>query len=293
MKWALMAILAAVPSNAAAECAGASLTSFGTLPVVQYDPFDSGNTSGAVDVQIDLPEDRQDCKLGLSIAGLTPGSSRRAMMGNAEIIYRLFLDGREIVDNPDAVVQLEQRHLDSGRVEIRIEVPGGQVGLAGLYADAVTFRLLDLEAGEARLGPERQASVNVAMESRAQVNLAGSDIGTGSFGLARLDFGALRQGDRRSARVQVRSTAPVTINIRSQNGGAMERVAGGGDKIAYLLTFDGANLALASGPATLTKHASPGLAGSSYALDVTISGNPDTLPAGDYRDLVTVDVDPS
>jgi hypothetical protein len=274
------------------EC-NASLESVQTLPIVQYDPFDHAIATAEIAVDLALPGDLADCRLGLSVAGLMPGSTRQATLGGTSILYRLFLDGNELPNNPDAVLKATNHQLEARRLSIKIEVAAGQIGLAGLYSDPIILRLVDLNNGESQLGPERQAAVDVAMESRAQINLAGSDVGGGEFGFARLDFGVIRHGARRSARIQLRSTAPVTMHLSSENQGALARVGGRGESLPYRLMFDGGDVALSSGQASISRDASPSIAGSSYSLDVEIEGNPDAVPAGEYRDVVVIDVDPA
>lgn len=291
MKPILMLAALTCATPAMADCR-AALASVETLPIVQYDPFNSGVATADIVVDLTVADDLADCRLGLSISGLMPGSVRQATLGYTPIRYRLFVDGQEQPNNPDALRELRVGQLEAKRVTVRIEVPAGQIGLAGLYVDPITIRLADLNGGEVQLGPERQAAVNIAMESRAQINLAGSDIGTGSFGFARLDFGALTLRARRSARVQVRSTASVAVRLASENGGALTRINGHGEKLNYRLTFDGSAMGLASGPASLLRDPSPSVAGSSYDLEVEIEDDPQTVPAGDYRDVIVIDVDP-
>lgn len=279
-----------VPGTASAACT-AAITSVGQVPVVQYDPFAGGAAADELELELLLEGEREGCELGLTVFGLSPGAGRQAALGPDRLIYRLFVDGREIADDPAVSVPLPLPEQERGRVRVRIEVPAGQIGPAGTYSDPVTLRLVDRSAADAPLGSDMAAVVTVAMASRAQINLAGGSVTPGGFGFARMDFGRLEQGAVRRARIQVRSTAPVSLTVSSEQGGKLVRV-GGSESVGYELRLDNEALALEAGSSGIARGAAPTLAGAGYWLDVAITGNPETVPAGEYRDLLTIDVTP-
>ena len=73
----------------------------------------------------------------------------------------------------------------------------------------------------------------------------------------------------------------------------MERIGGRGEAIAYELRLDDVPMSLATGASSLTKDAAPTLTGSRTSLSLRLTGDPKAVPAGDYRDLLTIDVAPS
>jgi spore coat protein U-like protein len=287
--WA-MVMATAVPGTARAEACAAAIQSVGTTPVVQYDPFRSGAAMADLDVHLMVSGNVAECALALSAAGLAPGAGRTMTSGGDALTYRLFYRGTELANDPEAYVALDLSGDDRQSIVLRLEVPAGQIGPAGTYVDPLILRLVDRQAGNARLGTEASALVTTAMESRAQVNVAGSStVAEAGFGVARLDLGTLRTGSARTAMIQVRSTAPVTLSVTSQNRGLLRRI-GGGDTISYGLSLDSQDVALEAGGDMVARSAAPSRQGASYPLIVTVRGDPDRLPAGDYQDLVTIDV---
>jgi spore coat protein U-like protein len=292
--WAML-LAVAMPGTARADAAGcaAAIQSVGATPVVQYDPFRSGTAMADLDVRLTVSGNPAECALALSAAGLAPGAGRTMTSGSDALTYRLFYRGIELGNDPEAYVAIDLSGDDRQSIVLRLEVPAGQIGPAGTYADPLILRLVDRQAGNARLGTETSALVTTAMESRAQVNVAGTSTVAGAgFGVARLDLGTLRMGSSRTAMIQVRSTAPVTLSVTSQNHGLLRRI-GGADTIAYGLSLDSQDVALVAGTDVLARSAAPSRQGASYPLIVTVRGDPDHLPAGDYQDLVTIDVMPN
>ena len=281
----------ALPSLAKAECA-AAIQSIGAVPVVQYEPFSNQAATATLTVDLLLAEDATDCSLGLAVFGLEIGAGRTAKLNGAELIYRLFNDGKELSNDSSSPVSFMTKGGDRVRVSLRIEVPAGQLALAGTYVDPISVRLVDTGAGNAPLGADVSAVITVAMNSRAQINLAGGSVSPAGFGFARLAFGTLKQNQFRTAQLQLRSTAPVTLTIASENGSKLQRL-GGKEMLAYDLLLGGTRLMISGGPATLVRDASPSRMGANYSLEVSISGNPELLPAGEYRDLLTINVDPN
>jgi hypothetical protein len=276
----------------AAQCP-AVLQSIGTLPLVQYDPFSGAQAHDTLNVELRIDGDRTGCALGLAVYGLAPGNGRTASLGGSSLVYRLRLNGNELANAETAILPVLLPEGNQPTIPISIEVPAGQISIAGTYSDPVTIRLFDMGDGNAPLGPDASASINIAMESRAEVNIAGSSVQqSDSFGLSRLDFGTLEQGTLRQAMLQIRSTAPVELRVQSDHRSHLERIGGRGESIAYELRLDDVPMSLATAASSLTKEAAPTLNGSRTSLSLRITGDPKTVPAGDYRDLLTVDVAP-
>jgi hypothetical protein len=292
--WAALLFALGTAPAAQAACT-ASLSPSLAMPVVQYDPFVDGTTTQTFDVAVAVVGMGAggDCQLGLSIAEAVPATTRSARLGGASVTYRLLLAGDELRNDPEAVHPLAVSGTGVAHFAVRIEVGANQIAPAGLYVDNLSLRLVDL--GQNRvLGSPMLASLAINMASRAQINLAGGAIGSASsLSSAVMDFGALQTNAIRTALLQLRSTAPVRISVFSQNGGALLRIGGDpADALAYALTLDGEAVNLAGRGGSITRNAAATPAGQTYALGLRITGNPAVLPAGDYHDVLTVNVNP-
>lgn len=282
------AILAAIWGPAAYACS-AAIGKVGTIPVVDYDPFRPASAKSTLRILIEL-DDPANCALALSISGASPGAGRTMKLGSNHLIYRLYSRDREVVDDPNAFMPLDIDESHQG-VEVTIDMPAGQIGPAGIYFDPLVLRLVDLNAGQAQLGPEMSAVVTAAVDSRAQVNIAGSSSDLGArFAFATLDLGVLRQGVAKDAFLQVRSTAPVTIRLSSRNGGALAREGPQSLTLPYEFEFENVAVPLSGQGSLLSRPASISLAGTAYHLVARVVSDPDRLPAGDYHDLITIEV---
>jgi hypothetical protein len=291
-------LAATVGTTAAwAECRVAFAGSAGT-PVVQYDPFRGEVGRARIALRLRVEDGSSPCQLGILAFNSSPGNTRQFSLGGGGLLYRLLTsDGIEIPNSGTGVgVPLNLVGADASEVTLQIEVSAGQIGPAGLYMDQLTLRLTDLSNGGVQLGPDVSALATAAIDSRAQVNIAGSSAAPASarFATARLDFGTLSQGEERSAIVQVRATAPVSISVTSVQGGVMRRARSPHNEpgLTYELILDGELLNLDLMPAAIQRTPPLQLEGGSYSLSVRITGDPTALPAGDYQDLLTIDVVP-
>jgi spore coat protein U-like protein len=261
--------------------------------MVQYEPFGTAVATDSMAITIHSSGDLQACNLGLSIFGLAPGADRQASLNNSKLLYRIYLDGNLIVNDPDAITPVALAVSGDADIHVKIEVPAGQIAPAGIYSDPVTIKLVDRDAANRSIGTDAQAVVSVAMASRAQANIAGSSIDpTNAFGFARLDFGDLRQNATKRVLLQVRSTADVGITVTSAEGGVLRREQGRGEALPYRLTVDGVEVRLDGSPGPIQRPPSPTQLGASYPIEATVAGDPDVLPAGAYEDTLTIDVLP-
>lgn len=280
---------------AQASSCGALLQGMGSNPVVQYDAFRGAAASADLFIPVDVPAG-STCALGLAIFGASPGSDRFMAAGSSRIRYRLFSSsGVELTNDGNGSAALLPADRSGNGFKIRVEVPAGEIAPAGLYSDTVTVRLFDLSGAASQIG-ESSATVTAVIEARAQINLAGGSVSPpgGAFAYDRLDFDTLARGATRQAMVQVRSTAPVSIRISSDNKGVLLRSpALNGAALSYDLVLDGETLALSGGQSAILRSPPVQFARTSYPLEVRIVGDPDVLPAGEYEDLLTIDVTPN
>lgn len=291
----ILAVLAGVAATGAgAECRVA-FTGLGNTPVVQYDPFTGAVGRARMALRLGVEDGAGQCQLGILAFNAAPGSSRQLSLGGDHLLYRLLTsDGREIA-NSSTGTGTSLDFAEGSDVTLQIEIPAGEIGPAGLYLDQLTLRLTDLASGGAQIGSDVSAVATAAIDSRAQVNIAGSSAAPAAarFAAARLDFGSLSQGEERNAIVQVRATAPVSISATSGHSGVMRRDGSAPTEagLAYQLTIDGEVLNLVS-PASIERTPPLQLEGGSYPLSVRITEDPNARPAGDYEDLLTIDVVP-
>jgi hypothetical protein len=182
--------------------------------------------------------------------------------------------------------------LDGGQgkrvtASMRVDVARTAMAASGDYRDSVKLRVIDLDSKK-QIGQDRQTGIDVTVPKRAQLNIAGADSASSAFGVSRIDFGQMQTGAERSVFVQVRATDDVEIRFTSQNSGVLKhvRLQDAAPSVPYGVTFDGVQVNLAS-PFTLEREVERG--GSSYLMSVKLGevGNP---PAGEYQDLITIDV---
>lgn len=284
-------------STPALAC-NASLSKASSDPAISFDPFDGRTASVDLGVTIDR-NGAGTCQLALAIAadGAQGGNRVLAGSGPATLHYTVVTpDGVEYPNSLDQPLPISANPNGTTTVTVRFQVPAGQMASAGTFSDQIRVRLLDLQVGKAQKG-EVATLVSATVPSRAQVNLAGGagPFNAGAFAFAGLDFGELAMGAVRRAFVQIRATRPVTISLLSQNAGAMRRTgsSNAAEAIAYTLALDGTTIQLANGRQSMSATPPVSLDGQSLALAVQLTGNPDLLPAGQYRDVVTIEVTPN
>ena len=281
----------------AAACT-AVLTKASPDPVIAFDPFAGEAGTFELVLAIDRPEG-EDCALGLAIAEDVAGGERE-LRGAAEGALRYVVesaDGAEFPNSLDQPLPIAATPGATTSLAVRFRVPAGQMAAAGDFTDQIRLRLVDLDAGQAQVGEELGTVVRATVPSRAQVNLAGSagHFDPGPFAFAGLDFGEMTTGDERSAFVQIRATRPVTVTLVSQNGGALRRIGSGdpGEAVSYALSLNGSALDLSQGAQSVPATPPVSLDGQSYPLSVRLTGDTSRMPAGQYRDVVTIEVTPN
>jgi spore coat protein U-like protein len=295
---AAVALGAAVLATPAVAACNAVILGAGPAPLVQYDPFDGVSRTDDLTIRF-VNVGEAACTIALSIASERPGNERRMTSGTTAIPYRLeTLDGRELPNDANAItgsLTLPAGRGQQGAFVVRIKLPAGVTGAAGLYEDALTIRAFSTDGGIESIGRELSRVSRARIVSRAQVNIAGASgaFGASPFALEQIDFGTLQTGAIRNAFVQVRATAPIGITISSRNAGSLEHAAlGRAAQVSYAAALDGQELSLAAGPTTVSRTPPMSLDGESYPLTLRLTGSVDDLPAGEYRDVLTINVVP-
>ena len=173
--------------------------------------------------------------------------------------------------------------------DIRLRIPSGQVPESGSAEQVWTYHLLDALSLEP-ITALRTVTVLANIPARAQSNFAGVTPGyLNGTSNATVDFGQIEKGASRRIVLQVRANTEALIAISSENNGAMV-LEGGTHRIEYELALDGQICDLTLG-CDVTRNPERTLDGSAYPMEFTLSDSAD-LFAGDYRDIVVVDINP-
>jgi|GEM_PF-4699795 len=181
--------------------------------------------------------------------------------------------------------------LDPGTTdqEITFRIPSGLVPTAGEAYQTLSYHLLDPVTLEPITTTRALAAV-ASVPARAQTNFAGVSAGyLNGTTTALVDFEEIQAGDMRRIVLQVRANTDAGIDVSSENNGAMI-ATDSANRIDYALTVDGEACDLSTGCA-LTRTPERTLNGSAYPMEFTIDTDA-MLMAGDYRDVVIVDVNP-
>lgn len=262
-----------------------------------YDPFERDLAPSFITLTITNKADDK-CQLALSIDSRGPRAERRLVNGSSSLGYEVSREGR-LLENETGAPQV-QLPLQSGKsgetqVELRFRIRDGDFVPAGEYTDEMVVRLYQIGAGPPRqISPETVLRVSALVPARAQLNVAGSN--TRVFGAnpaGGIDFGELKNGAEREAFIQVRATSPVILRLSSANQGQL-RHANFGESTAgvpYALSVDGNSVALGSGPVQLFRDPSSAFRPESYRALFTIV-DATGKPAGLYRDVLTISVEP-
>ncbi len=287
----VLALLLAMGAMADASACPATITPASPEALVAFEPLSGEDGVVDVDLSIAVAGD-DDCRLSLQALSDAPGAVRKAGPVGEQLRWRVeSASGIELTSDPGRPLALPPPERGLIRVPLSLRVPRGQAAPAGRFDDAILLRLIDAMGGQSA---ELRLPVSIVVAPRAEVNIAGGMADDGAFSFTRLDFGELEQGETLTARLQLRATSPVTIHVSSEHRGMLRRVGGEDDPgLAYSLAIAGQRLALGAGPQQIRRETAIRLEGERYPILVEITGNPAALPAGRYRDLVTIDVAPN
>ncbi len=277
MRIILCAAFALATAHTALACNAQIAGVTSTLPLT-FDPFDGITRGSTVDVQlINLGSD--PCKLALVEAD-GQGHELRGRRGT--LAYTL-------IAAATGPVTLEGGQGKRATLSMRVEIARAATASSGDYRDTLNLRVIDLDSKK-QIGQDRQTAIDLNVPKRAQLNIAGADSAGAGFGVSRIDFGQMQSGAERSVFVQVRATDDVEIRLTSRNAGVLKhvRLHDAAPAIPYGVTFDGVQVNLAS---SFTLEREVERAGSSYLMSVRL-GEVGRPPAGEYQDLITIDVTP-
>ena len=160
--------------------------------------------------------------------------------------------------------------------------------MAGEYA--LDTKIVVLEADSDAKLIEMPGELKLSVAPRAQINIAG---GAGDFGFETFSdivyFEEPKPGDQRRFFVQSRSNTLTTMTISSENGGKMVSPKIPDHAVHYDFVLDGQDIDLSS-PWTVPDRPETDLIGISEEVIVQISEDNTPFFAGDYQDIITIEV---
>ena len=171
-----------------------------------------------------------------------------------------------------------------------VNIPASIFAAAGTYKLGLEVELIDFSS-RLPIAAVQAIELLVQVEPRLQVNIAGTNKSSGSANLSTVDFGVLKTSQTRQLFVQVRGNAPAIIGVSSENNGRLIlQDETNRNFINYSISIDGVSSTLKS-PLVLRRPAALNLRGSSYPMTIKV-GDVDGAFAGQYKDVVTVEVRP-
>jgi spore coat protein U-like protein len=287
------------PAAAQTQCAQFELSGNGAR--VDYHPFENSPTVESFDMRVRRLAD------GISgvrflLVDRTPQSSGPQIGMTGPAVY----DVRWLEDSsrPMLVVGNEQPQPNTGAqiffgeragiqlTRFQFTVPAGQQAPAQIHRENLMVRYQCLDSRGRQVGATQEQSALIELSLTvpryvaAYVGSAGQTRGTIDFG----DVGAPSANLTRTVNITALSTMPYAIKFESENGGLLKRRMTDVQGISYALNYAG--VAVSAGD-TLLCSMTPAPMGRGEQLEVGLDrASIATLPAGAYRDTVTMTFTP-
>ena len=160
--------------------------------------------------------------------------------------------------------------------------------MAGDYVIDSKIVILEVDS-DAKL-IEMPGELKLSVAPRAQINIAGA---AGDFGFETFSdivyFEEPKPGDQRRFFVQSRSNTLTTMTIQSENGGKMVSPDIPDHAVQYDFVLDGQEIDLSS-PWTVPDRPETDLIGISEEVIVQISEDNTPFFAGEYQDIIKIEV---
>lgn len=269
---------------AAGQACQASIDRIEMRASPRYLPFSGDMTELPLEVGL---ADADGCQLSLTFRSSGNGRLR----GPGEPLQYQLSDASGRILRPDASTRMPVRAAatpGSPPVLTRVTLAPGQTVAAGRYRDRLFVQLLEAD----RVIDEREVELAVDVQAQASIALAGNAAAgfSRTFG-GGLDFGELAPGKEREALLFVLSNTAYALRFTSANRGRLRHVSNVSrpDTIGYTARLDGKALDLASAAMVDGRDMRRFIVLPPYRLNVRI-GDVSGRPAGQYRDVITVDV---
>lgn len=248
----------------------------------RYSPFQGEPAEWPLEIRVGEPG---GCRLSLTFRSPEGGRLRGP---GARLDYRLRDDdGRSLSIDGGTRWALPGVATSAAPARAVVSLAPGQGVAPGHYSDRLLVQLLDGE----QVVDQRDFDLRVQVRSQASVSLAGHAAAgfSRTFG-AGLDFGELANGKEREAFLSVLSNSAYALRFSSAHQGHLRHAtAPPPNTIPYVAMLDSTVLDL-SGVAIVDGHNPQRfLALPPYRLNVRI-GDVTGRPAGQYRDVITVEV---
>lgn len=292
-------MLAAAPAWAQTQCAQFELVGNGGR--VAYQPFESSPTVDSFDLRV------RRLVSGISgvrfvLADGTPQAAGPQIGSAGPAIYdiswledttrRVLVVGNEQPQTTTGAQILFAERAGIQFTRFRLTVPAGQQAAAQVHRENLTVRYQCLDSQGRQVGAtqEQPASVELSLTVpryvAAYIGSAGQTRGTIDFG----DVGAPTASLSKAINITALSTLPYAIRFESENGGRLKRRASETQGIIYAMNYAGVEVA--SGD-TLLCPITPAPMGRGEQFEVGLDRQSiATLPAGAYRDTVTMTFTP-
>lgn len=289
-----------LPARAQTPCAAFEIVGAGLT--ASYNPFDTANV--AVNFQIKVVRLTGGVQsIRFILVDPTPVTGGPGLGANGPKIYDvrwvpdatrnvLVWTGQPVTAANSASVPVSGGGGAVVTTNFQLTLPRGQAVSAGSFTENLDVRYQCIRGGTADPQLEQIGSgamrltLNVPQYAAAYIGSAGQTRGTIAFGTLSPDTSNLSK----TIAITALSTLPYEIKLSSDNGGKLKRSAGASDGIGYTTRYAGR--ALAAGQ-PLICPATPAPSGRVSELEVTLDGSAiGTLPAGSYRDVLTLTFSP-
>ncbi len=170
-------------------------------------------------------------------------------------------------------------------------IPPNQIAPPGNYTDQVTIGIYRSYSDTRAPLDTRTITITAVVVPAAILSLVPTGSGFNGSTSQSLNFGALAQGKSLGCDLLVRKNTSCSVTLSSLNNGVMRLIPSPtADQVPYVCTVNGSPLNLAT-PALMTLPAavSPSPDGNRLPISVTI-GSLEDVPAGDYRDEITITI---
>jgi spore coat protein U-like protein len=291
--------LSATPAFAQTQCAQFELVGSGAR--VTYQPFETSSLIEAFDVRVRrLADGISGVRFLLvdttpQLAGPQIGTSGPAVYDVSWLednTRRVLVVGNE-QPQPNTGAQVLFAERSGVKItRFRLSVPAGQQSHAQVHRENLTIRYQCLDSQGRQIGAtqEQPASVELSMTVpryvAAYIGSAGQTRGTINFG----DVGQPTANLRKSVNVTALSTLPYAVRFESENGGLLKRRSSENQGIIYGMNYAG--VPVSSGD-TLLCPITPAPMGRGEQFEVGLDrASIATLPAGSYKDTVTITFTP-
>lgn len=293
------ATLFAVQAQAQTQCA--QFETIGNGARAAYQPFESSPTVESFDIRVRrlasgisgvrfLLVDTTPQATGPQVGLAGPASYDISWLEDST--KRLLVVGNEQPQPmTGALVQFPERN-GVQITRFRLIVPAGQQAAAQIHREnlVIRYQCLDNQGRQIGATQEQPASVELSLTVpryvAAYIGSAGQTRGTIDFG----DVGTPSAALNKAINITALSTLPYAITFDSENGGRLKRRADEAQGIIYAMNYAG--VAVVSGD-TLLCAMTPAPMGRGEQFEVGLDRSSiATLPAGAYRDTVTMTFTP-